>query len=132
MRTSVTGNRNRAIVSPRCSRAGSRSAGQRRARRGQGARVVPGDQLVAALRGEPLELPDLGRALLQGYADEAAGYLVLAATGRVGGVEGEHEPAAAREVDDEALVAGRVPGGQHGGDAGRQLGVAGGEAPVDG
>jgi len=41
------------------------------------------------------------------------------------------KPAAAREVDDEALVARRMPVGQHGGDAGRELGVAGGEPPVD-
>ena len=47
---------------------------------------MAGDELVPALGGEPLELPDLGRALLKGGADKAAGNLVLAA-GLVSGRE---------------------------------------------
>jgi hypothetical protein len=96
---------------------------------------VPGHQRVTALRGDPLELADLGHALLRRGPDPAAdGDLPVDVLGQVGRVEGEHEaPAAGGRVDPdhEALVTRRVPGGQHGGHAGRDLRVALGGPPVD-
>jgi hypothetical protein len=57
---------------------------------------VPGYQPVAALRGDPLELADLGHALLRRGPDPPAdGDLPLDVLGQVGRVEGENEPPAA-------------------------------------
>src|ERR1700733_11287168 len=113
-------------------------AGHRPALAGQGGgegrpgdRVVTGGELVPALGREPLEPPDLGRAVLEGDVDQAAGDLAVAAVDGAGGVEREHETAAVGQIDDEALVTGGVARGEHGGDPGRELDVAGREPPVE-
>jgi hypothetical protein len=95
---------------------------------------VAGDDGVAAGGGELLQLADGGDADIGSRVDPAAGrYFLLDVLGQVGRVEGEHEPAPAgggAQVDHEALVAWRVPGGEYRGHPGRDLRVAVGQAPV--
>ncbi len=67
--------------------------------------------------------------------EPAHGQLVVDVLRQVGGVEGEHQapsPHRLVEVDDEALVPRRVSGGEHGRDAGGELGVPVGQVPLDG
>src|SRR5271165_5487064 len=99
---------------------GRESAGQVRGQPGPGDGIVAGDELVAAFGGEALEFADLLGALLRRGVDQAAGNFSLAAVDGVRGVGGEHETATPRQVDDEALMAGRVSRGGYRGDAGRE------------
>jgi len=96
---------------------------------------VAGDEPVAAVRGDLLELADLRHAHLGAGPDPAADrHLTLDVLGQVGRVEGEDEPASARglvQADHEALMAGGMAGGQHGGHPRRDLRVAVGDPPVE-
>ncbi len=93
------------------------------------------DEPVAARRGDPLELADLLDAHLRRGIDPAThGDFPLDVFGEVGRVEGEHEPPATGRLipaDHEALVAWRVPGGQHRGDPRSDLGITFSDPPVD-
>src|ERR1035438_4561640 len=76
---------------------------------GPGDRVMAGDEAVAALGGDPLELADLLLAHLGPGPDPAAHrHLALDVLGQVGRVEGEHETSAADravQADHETLMA---------------------------
>src|ERR1035437_194308 len=96
---------------------------------------MAGDEAVAALGGDPLELADLLLAHLGPGPDPAAHrHLALDVLGQVGRVEGEHETSAADravQADHETLMARRVPGREDRGDPRRDLRVTLGRAPVD-
>src|SRR5215469_13886544 len=96
---------------------------------------MAGHQAIAAVRGDGFELADLLHAHLgPGVDPPAHRHLAVDVLRQVRRVEGEHEPAAAHglvEADHEALVARRVPGGEHGGDPRRYLTVTVGDAPVN-
>src|ERR1700761_4118813 len=113
---------------------GGPAGGQFGGEGGPGDRVVAGDDAVAAGGGQGLELADGDHGDLGLDVDEAAdGQFFLDVDGEIGGVEGEDQAATTDrlvEVDDEALVAGGVADGEDRGDAGGDLGVAVGLAPV--
>src|ERR1700722_5550626 len=99
-------------------------------------RVMPRYEGVAARRRQPLQATDRLNGALWGHtAPPADRELVLDVLRQVRGVEREDQTATADrlvEVDDKALMSRRVSGGEHRGDAGRDLAVALGQMPLDG
>ena len=88
--------------------------------------IVPGYEGGShACRRQPLQATDrLNRGLGRHVDPPTDRELVLDVLRQVRGVEGEDETAAPDrlvEVDDEALMSRRVPGGEHRGDTGRDL-----------
>ena len=97
--------------------------------------VVTGEEAVAPFGRDRLQPADRLDARLVRDADRLAdGQLVVDVLLQVSGIEREHVAAATDrvvQVHDEALVAGSVAGGQHRGDARRDLRVAARDLPVD-